>query len=599
MKKIVGSEIFTWSVFLILSIMGLLLGCLVGLNLYVRLFFSVTTLCFLSLQIRSVIRKLRFIDSFSTSVLNGNFPLIPEKKKKLVVVQCLDSLHHKIHEVIRFVQSLDNDSFKFSYINPEDEIGKSLVELGEKQQQQKEAEFKRHWKTEGLARFSEILRTNEQDLKDLSFRILCNLVKYVNANQGGFFIEEEKEGVRFLELSACFAYDSKKFVEKHISEGQGLIGQSMLEKDVIHVTDIPTDYVSITSGLGESTPTNLIIIPLMLNDKFYGAFELASFESFEEYQIDFLKEVATNIASAIATVKTNGHTQKLLDESQSLAAELRSTEEEMRQNMEELQATQEEMRRKQTETENQRRELTLHLETINKTIATIEFDHEARIVSANNVYLDISGYSQSDLKGQSYDFILPHDELIKPQNAMMWDSLKSGNFFTGQFRQKSKTGEDLWLLGTFNPVMSSSGELEQIKMFAQFNTLEKEKEVNMCQMLNAFKSIVPVVELDTKCVCLRANNIFHEQMGISRMELRKKNIEQIFEKDLGKGLLDEILNKLKNGDVVEEQVTFISAEGNVKVLRAIFNPIKKHNNELDKVLLVLIDKEMIVNVNTA
>jgi GAF domain-containing protein len=105
--------------------------------------------------------------------------------------------------------------------------------------------------------------------------------------------------------------------------------------------------VRITSGLGEATPTSLLIVPLLNNGAVEGLLELASFHPFLDFEIAFIRKLAENMASAIATLKVNEKTRRLLEQSQQQAEELRAQEEEIRQNMEEMSATHEEIQRKE------------------------------------------------------------------------------------------------------------------------------------------------------------------------------------------------------------------------------------------------------------
>jgi PAS domain S-box-containing protein len=141
-------------------------------------------------------------------------------------------------------------------------------------------------------------------------------------------------------------------MEKRVELGQGMVGQCFLEGETTYLTNIPENYVHITSGLGETRPTTLLIVPMRMNEIVVGVVEIANLKPFEKYQIDFLERLAETIASAISSVKTNEKTQILLEQSQQQAEEMRAQEEEMRQNMEELQATQEQMYRKNEEVEN-------------------------------------------------------------------------------------------------------------------------------------------------------------------------------------------------------------------------------------------------------
>jgi transcriptional regulator with GAF, ATPase, and Fis domain len=115
------------------------------------------------------------------------------------------------------------------------------------------------------------------------------------------------------------------------------------------MTQIPTGYIRITSGLGEATPSCVLILPLKVNGNVYGIVELASFKEIDSHERDFLLKLSENIAATLAAEKINARTRELLEQSQQQSEELKAQEEEMRQNIEEMHATQEEMSRKESE----------------------------------------------------------------------------------------------------------------------------------------------------------------------------------------------------------------------------------------------------------
>lgn len=218
-------------------------------------------------------------------------------------------------------------------------------------QKAQDEEKRRTWASDGLAQFSEVLRLQHDDIKQLGDRIISRLIKYIGANQGGLFIIEEENNIKYLNLISAYAYERKKFISKRVEIGEGLVGQCYLEKDTIFMTKLPKNYTYITSGIGESTPSCLLIVPLIVNEIVYGVVEIASFKIIEDYKIDFIKKLGETIASTLANAKINEKTKILLNEAQMSQEQMRAQEEEMRQNMEELQATQEELARKSAEVE--------------------------------------------------------------------------------------------------------------------------------------------------------------------------------------------------------------------------------------------------------
>lgn len=248
---------------------------------------------------------------------------------------------------------------QFELLGEKDTLGKSLLEMQKSlkhaqkiEEERKIEEEKQNWATKGIAMFGDILRQNNDNLAELSYNIIKNLVSYTGSIQGGIFIlnDNDKDNP-VVEMTACYAYDRRKFLQKTVLIGEGLVGRCFLEGKPIFMVDIPKDYISITSGLGKENPRCLLLVPLKVNDDILGVIEMATFKVYEKHHISFIEKVAASIASTISSVRINIRTAELLAKSQQQAEEMAAQEEEMRQNMEELQATQEEMERKRHEQE--------------------------------------------------------------------------------------------------------------------------------------------------------------------------------------------------------------------------------------------------------
>ena len=266
------------------------------------------------------------------------------------MIQSLSSLAGNLKEKANFADEISKGNLSMSIrdLHSKDILGHSLQNMSKQLQISQEADAQRNWTAEGLAQIAVILRsarTSEQ----LYSNIIKFAVTYVKANQGGLFFIKEGGETKKITLSACYAYDKKKFIEKELDLGQGLVGQCLLEKNTIHLTEIPTEYIHITSGLGGASPSSLIIVPLMSNDEVHGALEIASFNKILLHEISFLEKLGESIAASISTIRQSENTKLLLEQQQQQTEEMKSQEEEMRQNLEELSATQEEMLRKEKE----------------------------------------------------------------------------------------------------------------------------------------------------------------------------------------------------------------------------------------------------------
>ncbi len=264
---------------------------------------------------------------------------------------------------------------EFTLISENDQMGNALLEMRDEllkakiaEQKRKDEDEKRAWATRGHAEFGDILRQNNNDIQIFSANIIKNLVKYTNSNQGGlFFYNDSDENNKVLELVAAYAYDRKKYVDKEIKLGEGLVGTCAIEKETIYLTDVPDNYITITSGLGDANPRNILIVPLKVEEKLFGVLEIASFNLYEKYHIEFIEKLAESIASSLSTTKTNIMTAQLLEQSQQQQEEMKAQEEEMRQNMEEMQATQEQTQQQQEEMKAQEEELRQNLEELQAT----------------------------------------------------------------------------------------------------------------------------------------------------------------------------------------------------------------------------------------
>jgi PAS domain S-box-containing protein len=248
-----------------------------------------------------------------------------------------------------FIESISAGNFSVDLqLDGENNLSATLLNMRDKLRENADNDRRRNWSTSGLAQIGEILRSHNSSITELYDSIIRFVVKYTKSNQGGLFLlNEENEADKHLELVACYAFERKKFLQKKVTIGEGLIGQSYLEGQRIYLLQVPPEYISITSGLGGSNPNALLIVPLKVNDKVYGALELATFGKYHEYEIELVEKLAETIASTISSVRINESTRILLEKTQQQAEEMRAQEEEMRQNMEELEATQEEMRRKE------------------------------------------------------------------------------------------------------------------------------------------------------------------------------------------------------------------------------------------------------------
>ncbi|MEM6525977.1 MAG: GAF domain-containing protein [Bacteroidota bacterium] len=362
---------------------------------------------------------------------------------------------------IDFANDIAEGKFETEYSRMEgDRLGAALEEMRNNLKSSSERENQEKFTNVGIAEVSEIIRSHGEDLNELSYGVVSYLVKYLKINQGGIFIMMEDGEDKWLELKGCYAYDRKKFAEKRIEPGQGLIGQCYLEREMIYLKEVPEDYVTITSGLGEATPSHLVILPIKNDQIIEGVLELASFSSFEKHELEFLDRVCENMAASITSAKVNARTKILYEQSQQQAEEMRAQEEEMRQNMEELSATQEEMERKSKESENR-------LNAINTSgIGTIEFDLNGIIRSANETFCTLMKYTKEEIVDNHHRIFVDPEYANSDEYQKFWIDLAKGTSKQGQYLRYDKLGNPVYLFGSYSVITNDSGEPMGVHKFA-------------------------------------------------------------------------------------------------------------------------------------
>jgi PAS domain-containing protein len=371
----------------------------------------------------------------------------------------------------------ENYSSEFKPLGEKDTLGIALIEMRdnltaakvEEEKRNKEAN-QRKWTNEGLNKFSEILRGNQDNFEDFNYEIISKLARYVNGSQGTIFLfsDQENKAERYLELLAAFAYDKRKFLNKKVMPGEGLVGTVALEGETIYLKELPADYVVIGSGLGEAEPNSLLLVPLKLNKEVFGVVELASFSEFQDFEIDFIEKVGEIIASTLQSVKIAQRTQKLLSQSRRQADEMSAQEEEMRQNLEELQATQEERARREAE-------ISGILEAIDTSLLMVELDNNGLITEINEKYLAVFHADYSDFRATNYfnriDSAKTEQEITK-----FWSLMKKGESIE-EVTQIQNNESTIWLNQTFTPIFDNNEQLHKVLILAVDITLmQKQKE---------------------------------------------------------------------------------------------------------------------------
>lgn len=220
-----------------------------------------------------------------------------------------------------------------------------------------------NWLKSNLAKFTQMLQ-GQRNLETVARMILSELAPLVAAQQGLFYLTDSDVKPPVLKLIGSYAYQERKNLSNRFEFGEGLVGQCALEKEKILLSDVPSDYIRIGSGLGEAKPLNIIVLPILFEHEVVAVIELASFQRFTLISLAFLDQLSEILGVILNAIASDIRTSELLQQSQALAqllqnqqGELQESNQRLAEKTETLQASEELLRQQQYELQNSNEEL--------------------------------------------------------------------------------------------------------------------------------------------------------------------------------------------------------------------------------------------------
>ncbi len=260
-----------------------------------------------------------------------------------------------------------------------------------------------------LARFSRMMQ-GQKSLESVSRLIMSEVTPLVSAHHGAFYINSTGEG-EVLKLISSYAYQQRKSVANRFHLGEGLVGQCALEKKSILLTQVPSDYIQISSGLGEATPLNIIVLPVLFEGEIMAVIELASFQAFSEIHRTFLDQMTESIGVVLNMIQANMRTEELLEQSQSLTQELQSQSQELQSQQSQLRSTNSELEAQANELEEKASLLAIQNTKVEQKNREVEMARSALEEKAEQLAVS-SKYKSEFLANMSH-------ELRTPLNSML------------------------------------------------------------------------------------------------------------------------------------------------------------------------------------
>ncbi|MPY24249.1 PAS domain S-box protein [Shewanella sp. YLB-07] len=260
------------------------------------------------------------------------------------------------------------------------------------------------------------LTQGASELNTMANDIISALAEMMQAGHGVLYTYGgEDDG---LSLSGSYAFKKRKVILPNIPIGEGLVGQCGKEKKTILLTQVPGDYIQINSGLGESTPMNVLVVPVLFEDDLMGVIELATFQTFSDEQIEVIELICSNLGIVINNLRSQERTQTLLLETQMQAEELQAQQEELKSSNESLleqtqllKTSEEELRQQSEELKVSNEELVEKQVFLKRQKDEIEVAKVDLTIKANELAL-ASKYKSEFLANMSHELRTPLNSLL-------------------------------------------------------------------------------------------------------------------------------------------------------------------------------------------
>ncbi|MEV5499239.1 HAMP domain-containing protein [Nonomuraea fuscirosea] len=265
-----------------------------------------------------------------------------------------------------------------------------------------QANQEQDWLKSNLARISRLMQ-GHRDLLEVAKLTMSELTPLVSARYGAFY-SIDPEGDHELILIGGYGVRPDRGPRQRFGIGEGIVGQAAAEGRHIVLDDVPPQFITIDSGLSRSTPAQIVVLPILFENRVLGVLELASFTPFGEVHLDFLTQLVETIGVTMNTIIANSRTEDLLTESQRLTRELQERSDELQRQQEELRRSNAELEDKAALLAKQNRAIEIQNFQIEQARRTLEERAEQLAVS--------SRYKSEFLANMSHELRTPLNSLL-------------------------------------------------------------------------------------------------------------------------------------------------------------------------------------------
>ena len=342
------------------------LAFLIGIILLVMLIVIVT--------IRSITKSLNELREVALNISSGKNGRQINYYAKDVISELAGSIYRideNAQSLAAAADQIGKGNFAAEIVprDKEDDLGNAILKMRDDLKLFNEENEIKFWNQEGLSLISTSV-VGERNVHDLSHSLLDAMHDFFEHEVSTLYVSDEHQ--QNLYLRAVHGASNPELIPEHLKVGQNQLGKAAEKNQVKQLTDLPADYLKMSSSLGETVPRHIVFVPLYYNNHLEGIIEMASVDAFSQNEIQLLQTMSENIAIALQASKSREKLQELLEETQSQSEELQTQQSELegmnaeleaqalslQSSEEELRVQQEELQQTNLELENRTQLLT-------------------------------------------------------------------------------------------------------------------------------------------------------------------------------------------------------------------------------------------------
>ena len=412
-----------------------------------------------------------------------------------------------------------------------------------------------NWLQQGNIRIAEILN-GDKEIKLFAQELINFLCEYLKCFGGTFYTHEGQN-----KLLLQYAMGTNENLQKEVKAEHTYFAQAIQKKSAVIIENISDSNFNLNRSLLNTGNISLIIIPLYVNQEFKGIIELSKFGEFSEMDSTFVEVNSKPISIYLNSLSAKDKLECLLEILDSKEQELQN-----------------------------------RINAINKATLMLEFSTEGKIISVNDLFLKLSQYNEEELIGKHHDILSVKNETNNESANLLWEELKEGKNFKGEYQIQTKDGSALWVQASYTPVSDKNGNFYKVIIIGYDITLTKIQQTQIADISLSLKQQIEVLnkaaivsETDAEGNILYVNDLFCKISGYEREELIGKNHRMLKSGKQPDGLFVGMWKALKMGLTWQGEILNKSKDGSYYWVDSTITPFKNKDGVIEKFVAIRFD----------